>query len=135
MNRISKKIFIGVLASTVALFLLFSASFGVWVSIFGGSNRFAYDDPKLIENISILLLVLSILSGVLFLVVHVVVTFLVIWRMWSAIQDGHARTTPGKAIGFLFIPFFNVYWIFQVWGGFPADYNKYSERYRLIYQR
>jgi hypothetical protein len=51
--------------------------------------------------------------------------------MWSAIQDGHARSTPGKAIGFLFIPFFNLYWIFQVWAGFPTDYNAYVERYQL----
>jgi hypothetical protein len=51
--------------------------------------------------------------------------------MWGAIKDGHARTTPGKAVGFLFIPFFNIYWFFQVWAGFPTDYNRFVDRYKL----
>ena len=51
--------------------------------------------------------------------------------MWESIQDGHARTSAGKAIGFLFIPFFNLYWIFQVLWGFSKDYNAYVERHAL----
>jgi hypothetical protein len=55
---------------------------------------------------------------------------LVLWhRMWAAIQDGHARTTPGKAIGFLFIPLFNIYWGFQVVWGFAKDYNAFIRRH------
>ncbi len=60
------------------------------------------------------------------------VTFCVlIYKMWAAIQDGHARTTPGKALGFLFIPFFNLYWMFQVFPGFAKDYNAYVDRQDL----
>lgn len=54
-----------------------------------------------------------------------------IYRMWDVINDGHSRATPGKALGFLFIPFFNIYWGFNVWGGFPTDYNAFVNRYRL----
>lgn len=36
--------------------------------------------------------------------------------------------TPGKAIGFLFIPFFNFYWIFMAYGRLSADLNKLAER-------
>ena len=46
--------------------------------------------------------------------------------MWAAIQDGYARTTPGKAIGFMFIPFFNIYWMFQAIWGYSKDYNNFS---------
>jgi phosphate transport system permease protein len=54
--------------------------------------------------------------------------FLFIYYMWAAIQDGgHARTTPAKAVGFLFIPIFNIYWSFQVWWGFAKDYNAFVE--------
>ncbi len=53
------------------------------------------------------------------------------YKMWSAIQDGHARTTPGKAVGFLFIPLFNLYWVFQVLWGFSKDYNAFLQRHRL----
>jgi hypothetical protein len=49
-------------------------------------------------------------------------------RMWASIQDGHARTTPGRAVGLLFVPFFNIYWAFQVLPGFATDYNRLLER-------
>jgi hypothetical protein len=44
--------------------------------------------------------------------------------MWAAIEGIGARTTPGKAVGFLFIPFFNFYWFFQAYWGWTQDYNK-----------
>jgi hypothetical protein len=47
----------------------------------------------------------------------------ILFKAWDLIQDGHPRTTPGKAVGFLFIPFFNLYWIFQSTSGFAKDYN------------
>lgn len=31
--------------------------------------------------------------------------------------------TPGKAVGFMFIPFYNFYWIFQAFGKLPKDLN------------
>ncbi|MEM7227712.1 MAG: hypothetical protein AAF432_02750 [Planctomycetota bacterium] len=61
----------------------------------------------------------SIIAGVLLLVL--------VWKMWASIQDGQlTRTTPGKAVGFLFIPFFNLYWIFTVYWGWCIDFNRYS---------
>lgn len=62
----------------------------------------------------------SALVGLLGLIVFFVLTY----RMWAAIQDGHARTTPGKAVGYQFIPFYNLYWVFQAYWGFakaPPD--------------
>jgi hypothetical protein len=61
----------------------------------------------------------------------VVVMLAAIYQMWSLIQDGYARTTPGKAVGFLFIPFFNIYWVFQSVWGFSKDYNRYIKRYAI----
>jgi hypothetical protein len=37
-----------------------------------------------------------------------VVLFMFIYRMWASIEDGQARMTPGKAVGFCFIPLFNL---------------------------
>jgi len=56
-------------------------------------------------------------------------------KIWKSIQDGHARTTPGKAVGFLFIPFFNIYWQFVAIHGFALDYNAYADRYNLQSKR
>ncbi|MGD0988339.1 MAG: FHA domain-containing protein [Candidatus Sulfotelmatobacter sp.] len=53
------------------------------------------------------------------------------YKMWESIQDGYARMSPAKAVGFLFIPFFNVYWIFQVFWGFSKDYNAYVDRHAI----
>jgi hypothetical protein len=60
------------------------------------------------------------------------VVMIVLWyKSWAAIQDGHARTTPGKAIGFFFIPFFNIYWAFQAIWGLSKDFNAYLQRHSI----
>jgi hypothetical protein len=59
------------------------------------------------------------------LVVGVVYVAKFIYRMWAAIQDGRARTTPGRAVGFLFIPVFNLYWIFVAYWGWTRDFNRH----------
>jgi hypothetical protein len=50
---------------------------------------------------------------------------------WRTIQDPHARTTPPKAIGFMFIPLFNLYWVFQLIWGFAKDYNAFCRRHGI----
>jgi hypothetical protein len=52
-----------------------------------------------------------------------------LYRAWSCLQAGGPRTTPGKAIGFMFIPFFNIYWIFVVINGLPKDWNRIVSSY------
>jgi len=64
-------------------------------------------------------------------IASVVLFCIILYRSWEQIQDGHARTTPGKAVGFLFIPFFNLYWIFEAYTGFVRDSNAYIQRYGL----
>ncbi len=61
----------------------------------------------------------------------IVILMILVYKMWDAIQDGPARTTPGKAVGFLFIPFFGLYWIFQAYWGWAVDYNTYVQEKAL----
>jgi len=75
--------------------------------------------------------VLIILMGFCAVIYSSVIMAIMVYKMWKAIQDGHARTTPGKAVGFLFIPFFNLYWIFQAFWGFSVDYNTYIESHSI----
>jgi len=79
----------------------------------------------------------SVIFGIAFAfcLIASVVFVIVVYRMWGAIQDGHARTQPGRAVGFLFIPFFNIYWAFQALWGFAKDYNSYIERHGLNLRR
>ena len=69
---------------------------------------------------------LIILDG-LAILYTIIITVVFIYKMWKAIQPMNPQTTPGKAAGFLFIPFFNFYWVFIAWRGFAQDFNRYTK--------
>ena len=73
--------------------------------------------------------------GYLLVVYSGVIGFVLLYKVWAAIQDGHARTTPGKAVGYLFIPFFQLYWVFQAYWGYAKDYNSYISRHDISTSR
>jgi hypothetical protein len=128
----SKKLYVGPIAVTLALLLLSLVPL-VSLVLFSPGSKWLLDALGSTDNwqtANILILSLVIGAAALFLVVQIIITLLLLYKMWAAIQDGRSRTTPAKAIGFLFVPFFSAYWIFQVWGGYPADYNSYVERHR-----
>jgi uncharacterized membrane protein len=58
-----------------------------------------------------------------------VLMLILLHRFWKLIQDGYASTTPGKAVGYLFIPFFNYYWIFKAVLGLSKDLNTFIDRH------
>jgi hypothetical protein len=47
-----------------------------------------------------------------------------VYRSWSCLPREEARMSPGTAVGLLFVPVFNLFWMFQVWYGFAVDYNR-----------
>jgi len=53
---------------------------------------------------------------------------ILLYRLWSVVQDGEARATPGKAVGYLFIPFYSCYWFFVGVGGLAEEYDRVAER-------
>jgi len=128
MIRMSKKLYVGALAATFALLFLCGLPALFLLNSYAIPRGMGIDD----DLTSLLVGVLIFLSVAPFIFTQIILSYVVIYKMWSSIQGGHAtRTTPGKAIGFLFIPFFNLYWLFQVWGGFPTDYNRYAEERSL----
>lgn len=64
-------------------------------------------------------------------VVSAVFGAIILYRAWQTVQDGQARTTPGKAVGFLFIPIYNFYWIFVGFGGLAKELNAFRQRHNL----
>ncbi len=72
-----------------------------------------------------------LLFGLALVLVGDVTAIALLWRLWAAIQEGVARTTPGRAVGFCFIPFYNFYWVFQALPGWAEDYNKTVTRLGL----
>ncbi len=72
-------------------------------------------------------LVLSVLAAPFLTLVPLVF----VYRIWKSIQSFGARTTPGKAVGLLFVPFFNLYWVFVAYWGFARDFNTAAQHHGL----
>lgn len=71
--------------------------------------------------------IILILLGMLVFLPASVFHFVLLYRCWSTIQGPQARTTPGKAVGFLFIPFFNFYWFYVAYMGLTQDTNQFLQ--------
>jgi predicted Zn finger-like uncharacterized protein len=63
-----------------------------------------------------------------FLVCSVLIELALYYKMWAAIQDDQASISPVKAVGFLFVPVFNIYWALFMLIGFAEDYNSFIQR-------
>ncbi|MFC5050902.1 DUF4339 domain-containing protein [Rubritalea spongiae] len=44
-------------------------------------------------------------------------------RAWKLVQANGTDVTPAKAVGFLFIPFFNLYWVFIAYKKWAEEWN------------
>lgn len=75
-------------------------------------NRF---DPQLGGVFGGLGTLISYVSWVFF--------YIFMYKCWKTVPKNIARTTPGKAVGFCFIPLFNFYWIFVAICGLAKDLN------------
>ena len=78
---------------------------------------------QLLKYVTIFILPLSLFFGALTCVFF----FLILHRGWCLVQDGQTDVTPGKAVGFCFIPIFSLYWIFVGIAGLPKQINRIAE--------
>lgn len=69
--------------------------------------------------------------GLLLIVYAGIVWLILLHKLWTTIEGEQARTTAGKAVGFLFIPFYNYYWIFQAILGWAQDFNRFTTKNKL----
>lgn len=97
--------------------------FGSWILFFGAFHLYN-NLPKGDNRSMVLLMLLLFTLGMVFQTCGIIAGLILIFKMWAAIKGPSARTSPAKAVGFLFIPFFNFYWAFQVFWGWAKDYNK-----------
>ncbi len=70
-----------------------------------------------------------------FLVCSVAIELMLFYKMWAAIKDSQPAISPGKAVGFLFIPVFNIYWALLMLPGFTEDYNSFIIRRSIRAER
>lgn len=65
------------------------------------------EDEEAAGKLTLLALPLIILGVVFVSILH--------YQCWKALPERFRATTPGKAVGYLFIPFYNFYWAFLSW--------------------
>lgn len=102
------------LSTTEAKVVPLGITDGFWISFVlawsvGGSLKFAIDATMLTTP------ELAFIPLILFVPIYITICLLTGWihyRLWSAIPKAFQATTPAKAVGFLFIPLFNIYWIY-----------------------
>ncbi len=78
--------------------------------------------------------------GVILLIIGWIYFMVLIYRIWrfSIYQSRLLNLPPsiesaGKAVGYLFIPFYNFYWIFIAYGKLPKDLNKIAGQKSINY--
>lgn len=76
-------------------------------------------------------IVMAGISG-LCLVIWTIFTYINLYRAWACLRAGAPRTTPGMAIGMLFVPFYNLYWMFVAIAGLPKEWNRIVSSYEDI---
>jgi hypothetical protein len=69
-------------------------------------------------------IVIMLILGIIASIFSAILFYIYIYRAWFCLQPGGAQTSPGKAVGFLFIPLFNIYWIFVAINGLPKNWNR-----------
>lgn len=62
-------------------------------------------------------------------VIGAILGYMILHRAWKCLSYAGATVTPGSAVGFMFIPFFNLYWIFRAFAGFAKEWNLITSAY------
>jgi predicted RNA-binding Zn-ribbon protein involved in translation (DUF1610 family) len=72
-----------------------------------------------------------VIVGLVLMAVGAVSHLVLVYKLWKVVQDGRAQTTPGCAVGFMFIPCFNIYWQFVAVWGLAKELNRISRDYHI----
>ena len=54
------------------------------------------------------------------------------YQYWKQVPVSEAETTPGKAVGFLFIPFFQIYWVITTTLKLSRHYEQFDDFFNKI---
>jgi len=52
-------------------------------------------------------------------------------QLWSKLQDGKTKISPGKAVGYFFIPIVGIAWAWRAWAWYADDLNKFLARHAM----
>ena len=101
---------IGVLAVVAGYGLIFS-------SAFSSKGDASMDDGIMTGGVVVAI-------GFVPLMISGIMSLIYLHRAWTLLQPHTHYSTPGKAVGFLFIPFYNFYWIFVAYWRWAQEWNR-----------
>jgi len=113
------------------LFIWWLVTYGLsigYYAIFGFMGAIVSNPNHISEQFPVLLMSLMCIFG-LCLLTSSILSYVILYKFWRVVQDGYASTSAGKAIGFMFIPLFNFYWMFKAYWGLSKDLNQYIQRH------
>ncbi len=128
--RMSKGLYLGVMAAGLIGGIVF-IFVGMGTLIAAAAKAQGSQDPTAMVNAimagGIGVFALAVLCFLVFGVTYLVLIF----KAWSAIQDGQASWSPAVATIPLIVPLLNLIWVFIGIWGWAKDYNKYVTRHNL----
>ena len=71
---------------------------------------------------------LSLYFGIVLYISTLIFQCILLYRLWEVVPYGIANTTPGKAVCGLFLPIFNLFWVFIAYGSLANRYQEISLR-------
>lgn len=57
----------------------------------------------------------------------IIFELILLFKCWKALPKQYREATPGKAVGFLLIPFYNFYWVFISFPKLAKGYYRYGQ--------
>jgi len=82
--------------------------------------------------------IIFILIASILILITFVLFYIILYRLWRFVieKEFELSITPsiptaGQAVGFLFIPLFNIYWIFKALGKLPVEINLVASKYNV----
>lgn len=121
--------YVSVTKANFKLFLTFAIIIPVAVlviiSLFSDTDS-AESQSNKYEGLQLALLFVFLISSF----IGTIIFFKFLHRAWRLLQpSGQASTTPGKAVGFCFVPLLNIVWPFFALYGFARDWNRILSTY------
>ena len=117
----------GVVIKRASFALLIISIVGGFILMMAGTVILSFVEEEVLSQSFLALGAITLGLGFIPLILGGILNLMYIYRSWlivDTVSNGTARTTPGKAVGFLFIPFFNLYWFFVAFHSWSQEYNR-----------
>lgn len=124
-------IILGILGGAVLIYMEYVV-FGNEVFYTGNYSETEFNalmnQARTLESTSVIMFVLAGLS----FLVNVILQLVLLFKHWTIIQKVNLPSaTPGAAVGLIFVPFFNLYWIFIAFYKLSVDQERFIRQYNV----